>query len=111
LVKKIGHPRIKMQPDTLLANIEDAIKEAGKLRCHIQIGENDRGTAGTGSVSWDRIGNGIKEIGYNRWLVIETFPLRYEGVGACVWRPLAPDQDEIDSGGLQFLRRLLGSGV
>ena len=35
----------------------------------------------------------------------------YEAVSACVWRPLAPDQDEIARGGLQFLRKLLGSGV
>lgn len=36
---------------------------------------------------------------------------KYEGVRACVWRPLAPDQDEIARGGLQFLRKLLRSGV
>jgi sugar phosphate isomerase/epimerase len=90
---------------------EDAITEAGELLYHIQIGENDRGTPGTGSIRWDGIANAIKEIGYYRWLVIETFPPWYEGVSACVWRPLAPDQDEIARGGLQFLRRLLGSGV
>jgi len=116
LVKKIDHPRIKIQLDTFHANIEeksieDAIKEAGELLYHIQIGENDRGTPGTGSTRWDGIANAIKEIGYDRWLVIETFPPWYEGVRACVWRPLAPYQDEIARGGLQLLRRLLGSGV
>jgi len=90
---------------------EDAIKEAGELLYHIQIGENDRGTPGTGSIRWDGIANAIKEIGYDRWVVIETFPPWYEGVRACVWRPLAPDRGEIARGGFQFLRRLLGSGV
>jgi len=116
LVKKIGYPRMKKQLDTFHANIEeksieDAIKKTEQLLCHIQIGENDKGTPGTGSIRWDGIANAIKEIGYDRWLVIETFPPWYEGVRACVWRPLAPDQDEIARGGLQFLRRLLGSGV
>ena len=116
LVKKIGHPRIRIQLDTFHANIEeesieDAIKEAGELLCHIQIGENDRGTPDTGSNRWDGIANAIKGIGYDRWRVIETFPPWYEGVSACVWPPLVPDQDEIARGGRQFLRRLFGSGV
>ena len=60
---------------------------------------------------WDGIANAIEEIGPERRLVIETFSPRYKGIIACVWRPLAPDQDKIAKGGLQFLRRLLGSGV
>lgn len=115
MVKKIGHPRIKIQLDTFRANIEeksieDAIKEAGELLYHIQIGENDRGTPGTGSIRWDGIANAIKEIGYDRWLVIETFPPWYEGVRACVWRPLAPDQDEIARGGGSIPEKIIRIG-
>ena len=99
------HDNIEEKP------IEYAIKEAGELLYHMQIGENDRGIPGTGSIRWDGIANGIKKIGYDRWLVIETFPPWYEGVRACLWCQLAPDQDEIAGGELQFLRRSFGSGV
>ena len=78
-MRKKDYPRIGIQLDTFHANIEeesieDAIKEAGEPLCHIQIGEDDRGTPGTGSIRWDGIANAIREIGYDRWLLIETRP-------------------------------------
>ena len=81
------------------------------LTYHMQIGENDRGALGAGSICSDGITNAIKKIGYDRWLVIETFRPWYEGVRACLWCQLAPAQNEIGGGELQFLRISFGSGV
>jgi len=112
LVRDVDSPAVKAQLDTFHANIEEksiggAIREAGDLLHHIQACENDRGTPGSGHIEWNEIAEALREIKYDHWLVIETFPLGYEEMPVCIWRPLAATQDEIAVEGLKFLKRVV----
>ena len=112
LVKDIDCDAVKVQLDTFHANIEEksisgAIREAGDLLYHVQIGENDRGTAGSGHIEWKEIAKALKEIRYDYWLTIETFAPDYKEMAVCVWRPLAVSQDDIAVTGLKFLKQMM----
>ncbi len=116
LIADVGHPAYKVHIDTFHANIEeksipDAIRRVGKGRLgHFHACENDRGIPGTGHQDWVGIRDALKEIEYDGPVVIESFtPGAVEiAKAAAIWRPLAPSQDELASGGARFLRDLLG---
>ena len=116
LIGDVGHPAYKVHIDTFHANIEeksipDAIRMVGKGRLgHFHACENDRGIPGTGHQDWAGIRDALVEIEYDGPVVIESFtPGAVEiAKAAAIWRPLAPSQDELASGGAKFLRGLLG---
>ena len=112
LVRDVDSPAVKVQLDTFHANIEeksigDAIREAGDLLYHIQVSENDRGTPGSGHTEWIKIAKALKDIKYDRWLIIETFSPGYKEMTVCIWRPLAASQDDIAIDGLKFLKHIM----
>jgi len=112
-IEDVGVENVKLHFDTYHANIEEksfsnAIKIAGNLLFHVHACENDRGTPGTGHIPWKEIAKALKDIGYNRWLVIETFQpgIKEIAVAASIWRPLEIDQELIAINGLEFLKSL-----
>ena len=115
LVREVDHPAYRIHIDTFHANIEeksipDGIRLAGKLLGHFHACENDRGIPGTGHQDWVGMRDALVEIGYEGPVVIESFtPGAVEiAKAASIWRPLAPSQDELASGGAKYLRDLLG---
>ena len=116
LVRDVDHPAYKIHIDMFHANIEeksipDAIRLVGKgMLGHLHACENDRGTPGTGHQDWNGIRDALREVEYDGAAVIESFtPGAVEiAKAASIWRPLAPSQDELASGGARFLRALLG---
>jgi D-psicose/D-tagatose/L-ribulose 3-epimerase len=110
----IGHPSIGLLFDTFHANIEektvgDALRSAAPHLKHLHTCENDRGTPGTGHVAWTEFFETVKSIGYDRWMVIESFgfALGELSAAAAIWRDLAPTVDSIASDGVKFLRAQL----
>lgn len=115
LCRDIGHDRAKVHLDTFHMGIEEkdianAVLTAGPLLWHVHCSENDRGTPGTGHTEWDEFFAALKEVGYDRWLVIESFVLGNEAIAkaAAIWRDIAPSGDELASEGLTFLREHTG---
>ncbi|MCS7145920.1 MAG: sugar phosphate isomerase/epimerase [Aigarchaeota archaeon] len=113
LAKDIGEQNIKVHLDTFHMNIEEKnffkpIKLAGELLFHVHCSENDRGIPGTGHVNWDQVFEALSQIGYDRWLVIESFlpGMSKFASSAAIWRDLAPSADVIASEGLKFLRSM-----
>jgi len=111
LVDRLDHPACGLLLDTFHMNIEekslgDAIRAAGSRVRHIHACENDRGTPGTGHVPWDDVAAGLRDIGYDGPVVIETFSAEVQAIAraAAIWRPLAPSQDALAREGLAFLR-------
>ncbi len=51
----------------------------------------------------------MKEIGYDKWLVIESFAPNNPNIAAnvCIWRDLAESSDAIAKEGSAFLRGML----
>lgn len=114
LLNDVDSPAVKAHFDTFHANIEEkslgeAIRQAGERLYHVHACENDRGTPGSGHIPWDEVAKALKEVGYARWLVIETFQpgIKEIATAASIWRPLAASQDEIAVKGLEFLRSLM----
>lgn len=114
LIKEVDSPALKVHFDTYHANIEEkslgnAIRQCGSLLYHFHSCENDRGTPGSGHIEWNEAAKALKEIEYNRYMVIETFQhgIKEIATAASIWRPLAPNQDEIARDGLNFLKKLV----
>jgi len=114
-IEDVNSSNVKIHFDTFHANIEeksfeDALKKCGKNLYHFHACENDRGTPGSGHIPWNEVANTLKAIGYDRYLVIETFQPNIEEIAAAaaIWRPLAPSQDSLAGEGLKFLKELFG---
>jgi D-psicose/D-tagatose/L-ribulose 3-epimerase len=116
LCEQVGHDRVGILFDTFHANIEEknvgeALERAGKWLRHVHTCENDRGTPGSGHVAWGDVFSAIDRIGYERWLVIESFGSLIPEIAtaACIWRDLAPSSEAIAFDGLAFLKGKRGT--
>jgi D-psicose/D-tagatose/L-ribulose 3-epimerase len=111
LCDAVGHPNVGVLYDTFHGHIEekhtgDAIRRIGKHLKHVHTCENDRGVPGSGQVHWDKVFPALKDVGYDEWLVIESFGQNVPEIAAaaCIWRDLAPSPEAIMIGGLEFLK-------
>jgi D-psicose/D-tagatose/L-ribulose 3-epimerase len=111
LVKAIDHPHFRMMYDTFHANIEEkhagaTITSVADSFIHVHISENDRGTPGTGHVAWDETFRALRQVGYDGWLVIESFGRALPDLAAAtkVWRDLFPSAEEVYTQGLRFMK-------
>jgi D-psicose/D-tagatose/L-ribulose 3-epimerase len=114
LVDRVDHPNFQMALDTFHMNLEEkslgeAIRNTGPRLAHFHVGENDRGTVGSGHVPWVEVAAALRDIRYDGAVVMETFSSKVESIAAAaaIWRPLAEDQDTLAQEGLAFLRQLL----
>ncbi len=116
LCEEVAHPNIGILYDTFHANIEeknqaDAIRLLGRHIFHVHTCENDRGIPGSGPIDWPGVIGALKEIGYDDWLVIESFGpgIKEIAAAACIWRDLAAQPEDIPVIGARNLRRLLAA--
>jgi D-psicose/D-tagatose/L-ribulose 3-epimerase len=112
LCDEVNHPRIGILFDTFHANIEEkdvpaAYRSIGKRLRHVHACENDRGTPGSGHVDWPGVFAALRDIGYDDWLVIESFGFAIKEIAAaaCIWRDLAASPEAIAFEGVKFLRQ------
>ncbi len=111
LLKDIRRNNVKLHLDTYHMNIEEKnfytpiVKSKGYLG-YMHCCASDRGIPGTGHVNWDEVFKGLSEIGYDGWLVIESFygPMKEMPVVSSIWRKLADDINDIPRQGLKFIR-------
>jgi D-psicose/D-tagatose/L-ribulose 3-epimerase len=114
LVKAVDHENLKVQIDTFHGNIEEkdtaaAIRATGAFLGHFHASESDRGVPGTGQVKWKECFSALREIGYNRWVTIESFAMGIVDLNkaACIWRPLYESADDLAVKGLAFLKGMV----
>lgn len=110
LVSLVAHPSLGVHYDTHHMHIEErdvsaAIELAGDQIRHVHISENDRGVPGAGQVNWADSFAGLKRIGYDGWLTIESFSRADPKFARLihVWRDFA-ESEEIYTKGLAFVR-------
>lgn len=123
-VEKVGSDKITLLLDTYHMNIEednmyDAIRNAGKYLGHLHVGECNRKLPGmNNSINWPEIGKALRDIDYQKAVVMEPFILKGGQVGRDirVWRDLSdqatPEQmDQYIKESLVFLKKCcLGIG-
>lgn len=95
-VEEVDLSSVKIMLDTFHMNIEEdsivgAIRLAGDRLGHFHLGENNRKVPGKGCMPWHEIGCALKDIEYNKNVVMEPFVLSGGTVGADikVWRDLS----------------------
>ncbi len=116
-VKEVDRPNVRVMLDCFHMNIEedwhgDAIRATGDLLCHFHIGEANRKVPGQGHMPWDEIGKGLRDIGYDKAVVMEPFvkPGGTVGREIKVWRDLSngADGERLDreiAEALQFVKK------
>jgi len=114
IVDRVDDPACGIMLDTFHMNIEekslgDAIRAAGPRLIHLHSCENDRGAPGSGNVAWDEVAQGLKDIGFDGPVVIESFTAKVKSIAkaAAIWRALADSQDDLAADGLAFLKQKL----
>lgn len=100
-VDQVDIPSVKIMLDTFHMNIEEddmcgAIRLAGKQLGHFHVGENNRRLPGKGGLDWYRIGEALRDIGYDKTVVMEPFVQMGGTVGSDIkiWRDLSHHADE-----------------
>jgi len=114
LCQEVNHPNLGVLFDAYHANIEeknlpDAVRLLGRYIVNVHASENDRGIPGTGHIDWPGIIHALKGVGYEGFLVIESFGYTMETIAAatCIWRDLAATPEDIAFQGVKYLRSLL----
>jgi len=109
----INDPMIGIHYDTFHANIEEAnqkeaILSLGDHLFHVHFCENNRGIPGTGHVDFSSVAEGLKEIGYDRWLTLENFALADCQIGndCAIWKSKTQDPYQAAEQGLQYAKRI-----
>lgn len=99
-VKEVNCSNVWVMLDTFHMNIEetdiaDAIRTAGKLLGHFHTGECNRMVPGRGRIPWREIGAALRDIGYDKTVVMEPFVNMGGQVGSDIkiWRELVPGID------------------
>jgi D-psicose/D-tagatose/L-ribulose 3-epimerase len=114
LCQEVNHPNVGVLFDLYHANIEEknlpaAIRLLGQHVKNVHASENDRGIPGSGHIDWPGVIQALQDVGYEGFLVIESFGFTMETIAAatCIWRDLAPTPEDIPFQGIKYLRSLL----
>jgi D-psicose/D-tagatose/L-ribulose 3-epimerase len=111
MVSRIDEANVFVHLDTYHMNIEEKgfyapIVATGERMQYIHLSESDRGTPGTGNVHWEEVFRGLKAIGYDGYLVMESFAAVNEDIigATALWRDVVGDPHALVRDGLAFLR-------
>jgi D-psicose/D-tagatose/L-ribulose 3-epimerase len=111
LVERIGADNVFLHPDTYHMNIEEdsfaeALRTGGSHVQYIHLSESHRGTPGHGTVDWDSVFEGLRDISFQGGLVMESFAEINEDIAraTCMWRDIVKDPARLVQDGLAFLQ-------
>lgn len=111
MVNDVGSDGLLIHLDSYHMNIEEKdsakaiLLAAGKLG-HFHACGSDRGTPGGDHTNWDAIVKALKDIRYDKEVVIESFTTDVKVIAkaASIWRKFEPSQESIAEEGVKFLR-------
>jgi D-psicose/D-tagatose/L-ribulose 3-epimerase len=111
---EIGHQSVMVEVDTFHMSMEEddlaqAILLAGARLGHVQVAANNRRAPQFGHIDWKPFKDALDSIGYDGWVVFETFPNpRVEtGRSTYAWRNLAVSLDEEARDAAKHIRRYI----
>lgn len=112
LVDDVGSGQVGVSLDSFHMNIEevdfcDAVEQAGENLLHVQVSDSHRGVPGDGNSDWAGLREGLKRIGYEGRISIESFSPDTSSLAeaVCIWKRFAASQDEFAQRGLGFLKK------
>jgi 5-keto-L-gluconate epimerase len=102
LVRRIGHPSVKLMPDVFHMNIEDAsiaasLVAAGEMVGYCHLADSNRWAPGQAHTDFGAILHALDTIGYDDWVAVEILPY--------------PSADEAAQQAISYLRTLVPVAV
>lgn len=113
----LNRDNVKLHFDTFHAHIEErslpqAIRLGGDKIWHVHLCDNNRGAPGSGSINFADVLAALRQIGYDRNLMVENFviPDCPAGEETCIWsrRWESPEQDAREA--FIYMQKLLEEG-
>jgi D-psicose/D-tagatose/L-ribulose 3-epimerase len=111
-IDAIDHQSVKVEVDTFHMNMEEddlaaAVRQATGRLGHVQVAANNRRAPQFGHIDWAAFRAALDSIGYDRWVVFETFPnpAVETGRSTYAWRSLADDLDLEARDAASFIKR------
>ncbi len=107
----VDHPSVKVELDTFHMNMEEddlagAVRLAGSRIGHVQVAANNRRAPQYGHIDWSSFSQALDQVGYQGWVVFETFPNSKVETGRATyaWRDLTDRPDQDAAGAARFIR-------
>jgi D-psicose/D-tagatose/L-ribulose 3-epimerase len=113
-LEAVDHDSVKIELDTFHMNMEEddlaaAVRQGGDRIGHVQVAANSRRAPQYGHIDWTPFRAALDDIGYDRWVVFETFPNSKAETGQATyaWRDLTTDPDRDAADAAAFMRERL----
>lgn len=113
-IEMVGHDSVKVELDTFHMNMEEedlagAVRQAGGKIGHVQVAANNRRAPQYGHIDWASFKEALDDVGYDGYVVFETFPNSQVQTGrdTYAWRDLYEDLDAEAAGAARFIREHL----
>lgn len=110
LIERVGADNVFIHLDTYHMNIEEVsmaegFADAGKHLGYVHLSESNRGVPGRGTLDWKGTFEGLKSVGYDGIMTLESFVYLAPEIasGLAVWRPVAERPADVIDVGLPFL--------
>ncbi len=109
-VEQSGADNVFVHMDTYHMNIEEAgmalgFRDAGPHLGYVHLSESNRGVPGRGTINWADTFKGLKSVGFDGPLTVESFIFVAPelAAGLAVWRPVAKRVADVIEVGLPFI--------
>jgi len=88
----------------------DGFADAGEHLGYIHLSESNRGVPGRGTMDWPGTFEGLKAVGYDGAMTLESFVHLPPEIasGLAIWRPVADRPEDVVEAGLPFIRDSAG---
>ncbi len=110
LIQRVGADNVFIHLDTYHMNIEEVsmaegFADAGEHLGYVHLSESNRGVPGRGTLDWQGTFAGLKAVGYDGIMTLESFVYLAPEIaaGLAVWRPVAERPEDVTEVGLPFL--------
>ncbi|MDJ0823952.1 MAG: sugar phosphate isomerase/epimerase family protein [Rhodobacter sp.] len=110
IIERTGVPNAFIHLDTYHMNIEErgmaeGFADAGEHLGYVHLSESNRGVPGRGTIDWQATFEGIREVGFDGAMTLESFVYVAPEIaaGLAVWRPVAERAGDVLDLGLPFL--------
>jgi len=110
MIERVGAESLFIHLDTYHMNIEEVsmaegFADAGEHLGYVHLSESNRGVPGRGTMDWTGTFEGLKSVGYDGAMTLESFVYLAPEIasGLAVWRPVAERPADVIEVGLPFL--------
>jgi D-psicose/D-tagatose/L-ribulose 3-epimerase len=113
LIAQVDHPSVGIHLDTFHMNIEEAslgeaIRATADKLFHLHGSDSHRGAPGDGHIQWGPIGDSLRAIRYQGYVVFESFnPNGRLAPLARFWRSFAGSPEALAKNGVDFLNKCI----